>query len=172
MLSDPRLIETIADRMQRRGLVVTANPAELAARLKDDMYVQSSKPGSLTIELRGDGGERTALLLDTIVTSFKSFADQARDERSNDIGVTIAQAAAAGAEPLMDKRLERAGGVFGGAALAVGLAGLIIWSRLVRAKKKFDQAAAVEAALEEVDWGTLEASIKKHGGKESAQAAR
>ena len=71
-------------------------------------------------------------------------------------------------EPLMENRLQHAGGVFGGAALAAGLAGLIIWTRLVRAKKKFDHAAAVEAALEEVDWGTLEASIKKHTGKEGA----
>ena len=139
MLSDPRLIELAAQRMQQRGLVSLGSPAELGSRLKQDMYVQSSKPGSLTVELRGEGAEKTALVLDTLVTSFKSVSDQARDERSNDIGVTIAQAATPGAEPLMDKRLEKAGEVFGGAALAAALAGLVIWTRLVKAKKKFDQ---------------------------------
>lgn len=171
MLSDPRLIEVAAERMQRRGLTSVGTPADLAARLKSDMYVQKSKNGSLTVELRGEGAERTALVLDTLVTSFKTVSDQGRDERSNDIGVNIAQAATPGTEPLMDKRMERAGGVFGGAALAVGLAGLVIWTRLVKAKKKFDHAAAVEAAMGEVDWGTLEASIRKHSGKSGPDKA-
>jgi chromosome segregation ATPase len=170
LLSDPRLMEMAAERMQRRGLAQTADPAGLAARLKDDMYVQSARPGSITVELRGEGAEKTALYLDTFATSFKAFADQSRDERTNDIGVTIAQAATPGAEPLMDKRIERAGGIFGGAVLAAGLAGLVIFSRLVRAKRKFDHAAAVEAALEEVDWSTLEASIRKHSPKDAAKA--
>jgi chromosome segregation ATPase len=168
MLRDPRLMERAAERMGQRGLPALASAPDLTARLKEDFYVQPSKSGSLTVELRGEGAEKTAMVLDTLVTTFKSYADQAREERSNDIGVVIAQAATAGTEPLYDKRLERAGGLFGGAALAAGLAGLVIWSRLVRAKKKFDHAAAVEAALQEVDWTQLEASIKKHGGKEHA----
>ncbi len=167
MLSDPRLMEVAAQRMSQRGLTLLGTPGELASRLRQDMYVQSSKPGSLTVELRGEGAEKTALVLDTVVTAFKSVADQARDERTNDMGVTIAQAAAAGNEPLFDKRLEKAGGVFGGAALAAGLAGLIIWSRLVKAKKKFDQAAAVDAALGEVDWAKLEASIKQNAAQKT-----
>ncbi|HMN40812.1 MAG TPA: hypothetical protein PKE29_08185 [Phycisphaerales bacterium] len=167
MLTDPRLMEMAAERMLRRGLPALGTAPDLAARLKEDLYVQPGKAGSITVELRGEGAEKTAMVLDTLVTSFKSFADQAREERSNDIGVVIAQAATAGGQPLFDNRLERAGGIFGGAALAAGLAGLIIWSRLVRAKKKFDQAAAVEAALQEVDWSQLEASIKRHSGKEA-----
>ncbi len=165
MLRDPRLMERTAERMAQRGLPALATAPDLTERLKNDMYVQPGKAGSLTVELRGEGAEKTAMVLDTLVTSFKSFADQAREERSNDIGVVIAQAATAGSEPLFDKRLERAGGIFGGAALAAGLAGLVIWSRLVRAKKKFDHASAVEAALQEVDWSELEASIKKHSAR-------
>lgn len=162
LLGDPRLMEVAAQRMQQRGLAALGSPGELASRLKQDMYVQTSKPGSLTVELRGEGAEKTALVLDTVVTAFKSVADQGKDERTNDMGVVIAQAATPGAEPLMDKRIEKAGSVFAGAALAAGLAGLVIWSRLVKAKKKFDQAAAVDAALGDVDWATLEASIKQN----------
>lgn len=162
LLGDPRLMEVAAQRMQQRGLTALGSPGELASRLKQDMYVQTSKPGSLTVELRGEGAEKTALVLDTVVTAFKSVADQGKDERTNDMGVVIAQAATPGTEPLMDKRIEKAGSVFAGAALAAGLAGLVIWSRLVKAKKKFDQAAAVDAALGDVDWATLEASIKQN----------
>lgn len=167
LLGDPRLMEVAAQRMQQRGLAALGTPGELASRLKQDMYVQSAKPGSLTVELRGEGAEKTALILDTVITAFKSVADQGKDERSNDMGVVIAQAAAPGTEPLMDKRIEKAGSVFAGAALAAGLAGLVIWSRLVKAKKKFDQAAAVDAALGEVDWATLEASIKQNAAAKS-----
>ena len=162
MLSDPRHMEVVAQRMQQRGLAALGTPGELAARMKQDMYVQSGRPGSLTVELRGEGAEKTALVLDTFVTAYKSVSDQSRDERTNDIALSIAQAATAATEPLMDKRLEKAGSVFAGATLAALLAGLVIWSRLVGAKKKFDQAAAVEAALGDVDWATLEASIKQN----------
>ena len=161
LVKDPRLLEVVAERMGRRGITSLSTAVDLKSRLDRDLYVQSSRPGQLTIELRGEGSERTALALDTFVTAMKSVTDQMRDERSNDIGLTIAQAAASGAEPLLDKRIEKAASVFGGAALAVGLAGLVIWSRLVRAKKKFDHAQAVEAALNEVDWSAMEASLKK-----------
>ena len=167
LLGDPRLMEVAAQRMQQRGIAALGSPGELSSRLKQDMYVQSAKPGSLTVELRGEGAEKTALILDTVVTAFKSVADQGKDERTNDMGVVIAQAATPGAEPLMDKRIEKAASVFAGAALAAGLAGLVIWSRLVKAKKKFDQAAAVDAALGEVDWATLEASIKQNATAKS-----
>ncbi len=162
LLSDPRLMEVAAQRMQQRGLTALGSPGELAARMKQDMYVQSSRPGSLTVELRGEGAEKTALVLDTFVTAYKSVSDQARDERTNDIGLNIAQAATAGTEPLMDKRLEKAAEVFAGAALAAMLAGLVIWSRMVSVKRKFDQAALVEAALGDVDWAKLESSIKQN----------
>ncbi|MBY0261347.1 MAG: hypothetical protein K2Q20_03340, partial [Phycisphaerales bacterium] len=148
-------------RMGRRGLDQLATPVDLKARLDKDLYVQSAKPGNLTIELRGEGAEKSAMVLDTLITGYKSVSDQMRAERSNDIGVVIAQAATPGTEPLMDKRLEKAASVFAGGLLAVGLAGLIIWSRLVRAKRQFEQAQAVEAALSEVEWTQLEASIKK-----------
>ncbi|MBY0312955.1 MAG: hypothetical protein K2W85_12865 [Phycisphaerales bacterium] len=162
MIKDPRFAEFAAERMFRRGLTASPAAAELSNLLKNDLYIQSSKPGALSVELRGEGAERTTLTLDTIMTALKSFSDTGRDQRANDIGLTVAQAAAAGAEPLMDKRLEKAGAVLAGAALAAGLAGLIIWSRLVRAKRQFDQAAAIDSAMAEVEWGTLEASIKKN----------
>ena len=161
LLTDPRLLEVVAERMGRRGLDQLSTAVDLKSRLDKDLYVQSGKPGQLTVELRGEGAEKTAMILDTLVTGYKSVADQMRAERSNDIGVVIAQAATAGTEPLMDKRLEKAASVFGGGLLAVGLAGLVIWSRLVRAKRQFEQAQAVESALSEVEWNQLEASIKR-----------
>ncbi len=38
---------------------------------------------------------------------------------------------------------------------------MLVWSRLVNAKKKFDQSLAVEEALSEVDWDGLEQSVRR-----------
>jgi hypothetical protein len=169
LLGDPRLAEVASQRMRQRGLISLGAPADLAARIKQDMYVQSVRPGSITVELRGEGAEKTFLALDTLVTAFKALSDQGRDERANDIGITIAQAAKADDQPLMDQRIERAGAVFGGSALAASLAGLVVWTRLVKAKNKYEQAAAVEAALDGEDWTGLEESMRGHAARGSVK---
>ena len=109
----------------------------------------------------------TDLWLDTLITAVKSVSDASRDQRPDDLGLTIAQAATAGAEPFVDQQLERAGALLGGGALAVGLFGLVVWNRLARAKNKFKHAQAVEAALNEVDWATMEQAMKRPTGAAS-----
>lgn len=164
LLRDPRLMEFASERMGRRGIASLASPADLSAYLKDSLYTQSSKPGSITIELRSEGAERSEMILDTFVTAYKSLADQSRDARRNDLGVVIEKAAEASKEPMLDQRLHQAGMLFGGMGLGVGLLVMVLWSRMARSKQKFDQAAAVEQALGDVDWSTLEASIRKTTG--------
>ena len=161
LLTDPRMLEFGAERMRRRGIANLGTPIDLSDRLSKDMYVQSQRPGSISVELRGRGAEHTALELDTYITSLKSLADMARDERSNNLGVNITQAATSTAEPLNDERLRYAGVVFGCGVAATLVLGVGLWTRLSRVKKKFDQSQAVEAALEQVDWATLERSLKR-----------
>jgi chromosome segregation ATPase len=161
LLENPSLIEMAADRMARRGLAQVGSPAELKSKLKTDMFHQSSAPGALTVELRNEGAEKARLILDTFITALKSVSDAQRDQRPDDLGVTIAQAATTGATPLSDDMLERAGMILGVGALAAGLLGMGIWSRLARAKHKFEHAQAVEAALNDVDWSAMEQSFKK-----------
>jgi len=161
LLENPAMIEMAAERMARRGIVQYGSPAELRAKLKADLYHQSSMPGSLTIELKHEGAEKSKTVLDTFITSLKSISDAQRDQRPDDLGIVIAQAATVGAEPLSDARLERAGALLAGGALAAGLFGMVIWSRLARAKHTFEHAQAVDSALNEVDWGAIEQTYKK-----------
>lgn len=170
LLDNPALMELAAERMARRGLVSLASPAELRSKLKKDLYHQGSH-GELTVELKHEGADKARLILDTLVTAIKSVSDSQRDQRPDDLGVVIAQAATAGASPLQDNRLENAGMILGGASLAAAVFAMVVWSRLARAKQSFEHAQAVECALNEVDWGTLETGLKRTGAPGAGEPA-
>ncbi len=170
LVRNPQLLEIAAERMSRRGLAKLGSVADLRAKLDKDLYTQSAGAGELTIELRETGGERAKLVLDTYVTAIKSAADAARDGRAEDLGTLIAEPAAVLGAPVNDRRLQNAGMLLGGGCTAALLAGLLVWSRMAAAKRRFDESQAVQAALEEVEWSALEASMKK--GVEAARKTR
>lgn len=172
MIKDPRLMEFAAERMTRRGLTALGTAAELRSRLQSDLYTQSPTPGTMTLELRGEGAERTALELDTFITSLKSLADMSREERANNVGVSITQPATASQEALFEQRLTYAGMVFGGGVAFCSLLGAAVWFRLVRSKKTFDHAEAVQSALEQVDWQALEKTFKKPADAKASGSER
>ncbi|MBX3406890.1 MAG: hypothetical protein KF869_09015 [Phycisphaeraceae bacterium] len=169
LVRNPQLLEIAAERMARRGIAKLGSVGDLRTKLDKDLYVQSAGAGELTIELREAGGERAKLVLDTYVTAIKSAADAARDGRAEDLGTLIAEPAAVLGAPINDQRLRNAGMLLGGGCTAALLAGLLVWSRMAGAKRKFDESQAVQAALEEVEWSALEATMKKgaEGGRKS-----
>jgi hypothetical protein len=163
LVKDPRLVELAAERMNRRGIEDLGNAPALHARLNKDLYTQSSGQGSLTVELRGEGASKTAIELDTYITALKTVADTSREQRSTPLTTVIAQAATPDPSPMKSDHLTKAAMLLAGGAAGVGLFGVAVWSRLARSKRKFEQAQAVEAALDEVDWATLEKTIVKSG---------
>lgn len=168
LVTNPQYFEVSAERMNRRGIVTLSRAADLSAKLKKDLYVQSAEPGELTLEIKEEGSGRAEMVLDTLVTALKSVSDASREQRSQDLGVTIVSAAVSEQRPLNEKTLMGyAGGIFGGAILAVGLFGTLIWSRLISSKRRFDQSQAVEEALSDVDWASLEQSLKRSTAGES-----
>lgn len=173
LVKNPQLMEVAAERMSRRGIAKLGTPAELRAKLEADMFVQSAGDGKLTLELREAGKDRSKLVLDTYITALKSVADAARVGRAEDLGTMIAQPATVLASPVVDKRLENAGMLLAGGTLAALLGGMLVWSRLAGSKRKFEQAEAVQTALDQVDWAKLEASMAKTGTAAAAgEAAR
>ena len=153
--------------MARRGIARLGSVGDL--RPKRGPVRAVGRAGELTIELREAGDERAKLVLDTYVTAIKSAADAARDGRAEDLGTLIAEPAAVLGAPINDQRLRNAGMLLGGGCTAALLAGLLVWSRMAGAKRKFDESQAVQAALEEVEWSALEATLKKgaEGGRKS-----
>lgn len=162
LTTNPQFVEVAAERMARRGIATLARPADLNAKLRTDLFTQSSEPGTLKIEITERTPQRAELVLDTYIVALKSVSDAAREQRSDDLGVKILQVAQADTSPVNeDTLLGYAGGIFGGLALGVGLFGMLIYSRLVNAKRKFDRSQEIDEALSGVDWASLEASVKR-----------
>lgn len=171
LTTNPQMMEVAAQRMGQRGIASLARAAELTAKLKADLYTQTDEPGRMTIELKETGASKAQMVLDTYVTALKSVSDAGREQRSEDLGVRIVQTAAVDERPLNEQTIMGyAGGIFAGALLGVGLFGMLIWTRLLNAKKKFDQSQAVEEALSEVDWANLERSFSRSAAGESVLA--
>lgn len=171
LIENPQFIDTAAERLTRRGYPSLGKGAELAAKLRKDLYVQSAQDGELTLELRETGADRAQAVLDTIVTTLKSISEAGRDQRTEDFGVAIVKTAQSSERPVNEQTLMGyAGGLLGGSLLAVGLFGGLIWTRLAGSKRKFEQSQAVEEALSEVDWTTLERSMREPNFNEQAAA--
>lgn len=155
LVTDPRLIEAAADRFAKRGITKLGTAPELGSRLRRDMTFTSSKPGSLKIELRGKGMDRTQRELDTFVTAVASVANTARGTRTDGLPTTISQAAQVAHDPVEDPRPAYALGVAGGGLVAIGLLGYMVWGRLSRGKNRYEEEQKVGEAMGNLTWGDV-----------------
>lgn len=172
LVANPQFIDAAAERLNRRGYPSLGRGPELAAKLRADLYVQAADDGQLTLELRESGVGRTEAVLDTIVTTLKAVSEAGRDQRTEDFGVAIVQAAKASERPVNEQTLMGyAGGMLAGGLLAVGLFGAVVWSRLAGSKRRFEQSQAVEDALSDVDWTAMERSMREAGTGPNGPAA-
>jgi len=144
LVSDPRLMEETADRMARRGIESLSNAAQLAARLREDLLVTSDKPGMMRLELRGKGAERTARELETFATALVAVANTARESRADGAASMQSTPAASGTEPVDDQRLVYAAGFTAGGTGLAAIIGLLAWTQLSRAKRRYEAAGVVE----------------------------
>ncbi len=104
LLTDPRLLDRVAERMERRGIADLAHPARLAAALETSLVWSSTAPGRLELELRGPGAERTLRALDTYVSTLVAEANTARSRRA-DAAVTVVESQPRlGGEPIEGRR--------------------------------------------------------------------
>ncbi len=152
LLTDPRLLDRVAERMERRGIADLAHPARLAAALETNLIWNSTAPGRLELELRGPGAERTLRALDTYVSTLVAEANTSRSRRA-DAAVTVVESQPRlGGQPIEDRRpLYAAAGLGVSSLLAVGFWS-VIWRRLARAQSVFEQADRLDQLLEERRW--------------------
>lgn len=151
LVMDPQLLQAVAERMQRRGIMTLATPGLLLERLSRDMDHQSARPGELTIELRGKGDSRTVRELDTYVTALVSHATSTVGRRADGVATFIAEPANA-TGPIDDQRLVYCAVFFGGGVVASAICGVFIWRRLAAAKVRFEEEANIDAILDETNW--------------------
>ncbi len=159
LVSDPVMMEVAAERMARRGLATLGTAPDLGARLHKDLFTQSERPGMLTLELTGQGAERTERELSTFVAAMVAQANGSRDQRTDGGATLLTQDAKAGAEPIKDPRLPYAGAFLAGSLVAVLCFGLVIWARLARAKQRIDREDLAAATFEDPAWAAAERAL-------------
>ncbi|MBU6413093.1 MAG: hypothetical protein KGS45_06435 [Planctomycetes bacterium] len=152
MLGDPQFAGKVAEHMKRFAMGALAEPSAVAQRLKTDMSFESARPGVLTVELRGDGPERTARELNAITTKLAAEAVEARARRIDGAVTVISKEAAADPKPIDSTRLQVAGAILGGCALFGIFVATFIYRRLAAAKQKFERDIALEAILDASRW--------------------
>jgi hypothetical protein len=161
LLSDTGFLEFAAGRMARRGIESLSQPGALREHLAETLDHQSGVDGRLTLELHGQGRDKTERILDTIITAIASRANATRDMRADAAATVIESAAVAGAEPVEDNRLFVTAGV-----LAIGLLfcialGIALWRVLARSMSSFTQETQADALLSQAEWVDVDEAIER-----------
>lgn len=152
MLTDPQQLEETADRMKRRGLAQYGTPGAISELVHQSLVHESPQPGTLVIELKGQGADRTQRVLDTLVTSISSQANATRTRRADGAATLVSQPAVAGKDPIDNQRLIYAAIMAGGGAFLVLTASAVFYSRLAAARLRYEGDAQLDAILDEKRW--------------------
>jgi len=157
-LANPQFAETVATRMKQRGYETLGNAGAVRSLLTSSFSHDSPAPGVLTLEVRGPGREKSARTLDIITTALASDANAAREHRADGAVTLIKAPATAGAEPINDQRLPRAGIVLLGSMLLTCGLGFGIWGKLSRAKQEFELGSQIDQVLDDAKWSEFTAA--------------
>lgn len=157
LVQDPQFHEQASQRMKQRGITELAIPGELGTYVRSSLDVMTPAPGSVQMELRGEGAARTQRVLDTLALTLTSQANASRARRTDGALTKIDQTATIGNAPLDTKRVETAGMIFGGSSLATFLVGGLFLRRLSAMKAKFERDTRVEPLFDEDSWTVNEA---------------
>ncbi|MBX3388507.1 MAG: hypothetical protein KF691_03525 [Phycisphaeraceae bacterium] len=157
-LADPQFVETVASRMKQRGYETLGNAGAVRTLLTTSFSHESPSPGTLSLEIRAPGREKSARMLDIISTALASDANAAREHRADGAVTLIKAPAAAGTQPIDDQRLPRAGMVLLGAVVLTCGLGFGIWGRLSRAKREFELGSQIDEVLDDAKWSEFTAS--------------
>jgi predicted nucleic acid-binding Zn-ribbon protein len=157
LVQDPQFHEQASQRMKQRGIAELAVPGELGSYLRDSLDIMTPEPGSVQMELRGEGAARTQRVLDTLALTLTSQANASRARRTDGALTRIDQTATEGGAPLDTKRIEMASMIFGGSSVASFLIGGIFLRRLSAMKAKFERDTRVQPLFDEDSWTVNEA---------------
>ncbi len=142
LTKDPIAYAEAAENFQRRGIESLASPAGVQERFSTDLYVQSDTPGTITLELRGPGRERTARELETFISAVLARSEAVRRMSAGALAPLVAQQPTAGDEPISTQRLVYAAVLSGGGIVLAGAAGVVAYGLLARSMRRFEQAGA------------------------------
>ncbi len=149
---DPRLLENVSDRLERRGFRDLKEVAAIGRLVSEKLDTVSPRPGRLDFELRDQGAGRTQRVLDTYVVALASVANQNRVRRADGATTRVETAAQIIPDPLDETRVVTAGGIFGGSMFLTLVVGVGAWRRMARAKERFERDHRVGVIEDESQW--------------------
>ncbi|MGD9690287.1 MAG: hypothetical protein AB7K52_12875 [Phycisphaerales bacterium] len=146
LAQDPQVMAAAAENFARRGFVDLGTTSAVKQRFSS-LYTQSDKPGTMTLEVKGQGAERTARELETFLSALLSVAGTQRESSGIGAATVISKPAAAGSEPLDHLRWAYTGAIAGGGLFLAGLIATMAYRSLSRAKERFESDAGEAAAM-------------------------
>lgn len=151
LIEDPRFVQTVAQRMGRRGLAELSDLVVLREAMGSRLDQQAAGDDSFEVQWIGTGSARTERELDTLFSAIVSEANAARKHRPDGLLTVVESPATAGADPIDRSQLMIGLMVFGGLAFVAVVSGLFVWRRMSRARDDFERELRVVAALGDVE---------------------
>jgi hypothetical protein len=147
MILDQSFQQTLAKRMADRHMDQYKDSKAVTARIINDLKVDSAQPGELTFSLAGLDADEALLFLDILVSTLETESNRNVGKRS-DGAVThvlgersvggVTRFASLRDTPIEDKRLLAALPIFGIGYVFCLLLILIVYTKLVQAKRVFE----------------------------------
>lgn len=152
LLADPRFHEMGAERMLRRGIVSLGTPGAYADMMNRELNGISGADGELILELRGQGADRTARVLDTVATALTSYANAAAQRRSDGAATVIKEPAKAGPHAIDNQRETLTGQIWAGATALLVVLSVMVWKRMLSHKTAFESLNRADDLLDAGRW--------------------
>lgn len=151
LFSDPAFIQTLSKRLGERRIDQYADAGNLSARLGKDLTIDSSQKNSLILTLAGTDEDEVETLLDVITATVVTESGHKLGNR-NDAAWAVAPGerteqgrvrfADTNTAPISDERLTMALPIFAGLFLTCLAFIGVVYTRLLNAKRVFDQENA------------------------------
>ncbi|MEL7472223.1 MAG: hypothetical protein AAGK04_02815 [Planctomycetota bacterium] len=151
LVEDPRFVQNVAQRMNRRGLAALGDITTLRREMSNRLDQQPSGDRSFELQWIGAGSSRTERELDTLFGAVLAESNAARKHRPDGLQTVAVSPATAGIEPIDRSQLYVGLVVFGVLAVVAVGSGAFVWRRMSRAKSDFERELRVVAALGDVE---------------------
>lgn len=148
LFSDAIFMQTLCKRLAERRMDTYATPQKIAQRLGDDLTIDASQKGALILTLAGEDEDETAALLDVTAAAVAAESFRAHGSRNDSAWATLSGERNEGGRlrwstinptPIKDERLKAAGPIFGVTfVVCLGLIA-VVYTRLTKSKRVFDQ---------------------------------
>ncbi len=152
LLESPRLIERVAARLQRRGMIEDASIDAVREVLDTRLVHREPAPGRLEIEIVSQGKGRAERWMETYVTALVAEANESRPRRRDGLSTVLQQPATVDSEPVSDPRPKYAGIGLAGAASFAAILWFGIWRAMARVRKKYEASNRLDEILNEARW--------------------